>query len=129
MAKAKSTETSAPVVTEKTIQNEMNLLTILNAAGIQCTTEQIEMISKNVIVKKQGRGKLHYKLGENKLEATTKIALQARIAVENLEDGMTLEDWAAKVAKDSRFVTKQDVSKVIAYYQKDLVELGIISKN
>ena len=122
-------EVQVKPVTEKHIQNEMNIKSLLEQHGISVTDEQVALLSTNLTFKhSKGGNHKHYKHGEVKLEPTTKIALQARIALENLEDGMNLADWAAKTKADKRFVSKQETSKIIAYYQKDLIEKGFLVK-
>ena len=115
-------------VTETTIKNTLNLQSILADVGITVTDEQLDMLSQRVTVKKSGRGKAKYSLGTVQLTPEDKIAPQARIAIENLKDGMTINEWADAVQKDTRFVTKQDVSKILMYYQKDLIDRNLISK-
>jgi hypothetical protein len=61
------------------------------------------------------------------LTATDKVPQQMRIIVENLHQPMSMAEWAAEVAKDERFTTKQDVSKVIMYYRKAMLDKNLVA--
>lgn len=119
-----------PSNTEKTIKNAMNIKALLESVGITVTDEQVDMLSASLTYKASKSGSnIRYSHGQVKLEPTTKIALQARIALENLENGMSLETWANNLAADKRFITKQQPAKIIAYYQKSLIESGFLVKS
>jgi hypothetical protein len=124
MAKKQSTQPAQSVETE--VKSTLNLVTILEELGITCTVAQMEALSERVVVKKAPRGSTVYKSGQIKLTAEDKIPLQMRIILENFEDGMTLEQIATKVATDKRFTTKQPVSKIVAYYRKQMIDRGYI---
>lgn len=119
-----------PTNTEKTIKNAMNIKALLESVGITVTDEQVDLLSASLTYKASKSGSnIRYSHGQVKLEPTDKIALQARIALENLTDGMSLETWAQMLSLDKRFVTKQQPAKIIAYYQKSLIEAGYLVKS
>lgn len=123
--------TAAPTasVTEKSIQNAMKIKSLLESIGISITDEQADRLSTSLTVKGgKSRNKVTYFRGQVAVEPTTKLALQARIALECLQDGDTLEKWSEKLAADNRFVSKQSPATIISYYQKSLVDSGFLVK-
>ena len=121
MAKKQSTQS-----VETEVKSTLNLMSLLEELGIKCTDAQMEALSERVVVKKAPRSNRVYAAGQTKLTAEDKMPLQMRIILENFEDGMTLEQMATKVATDKRFTTKQPVTKIVAYYRKQMIDRGYI---
>jgi len=118
---------SAPAVDNgSNVESILNLKTLLEDIGIQVSDEQVETLAAKVSVKKQPRKLVQYVQGQVKLDEKDKIPTQMRVALLNFEDGMTLNDWADRVALDKRFVTKQPVLAILAYYRKEMVDKGYI---
>ncbi|HYD35924.1 MAG TPA: hypothetical protein VD999_07740 [Vitreimonas sp.] len=126
--KAQAAQAAEPVITEKLVKNVLNIKTLLASAGIEITDEQAEALSSKIVVKKVGRAKATYKKGEVVLKPEDKAANQVRVALDVLEDGMTIDQWAEACSLDTRFVTKQDPAKVLMYYQKQLIDQGLLVK-
>lgn len=133
MAKAK--QATAQDVQSETVEQAATpkqapankLAELLNKLNVQLTNEQIATITPYVNVKNPRKNEVKYTLGNVELTATDKVPQQMRIIVENLHKPMSMTEWAAEVAKDERFTTKQDVSKVIAYYRKAMLDKNLVA--
>jgi hypothetical protein len=122
---AQSDTVEAAVPVKQTSANK--LADLLKKLNIQITDDQIAAITPYVSVKNPRKDEVKYTLGNVELTATDKVPQQMRIIVENLHQPMSMAEWAAEVAKDERFTTKQDVSKVIMYYRKAMLDKNLVA--
>jgi len=58
------------------------------------------------------------------------LAKQARVIITALDIGakVSLKEWAV-LAKNAGLSTTQDPERIVAYYKKDLIELGLIAES
>jgi hypothetical protein len=107
----------------------LSIKELLDNINVKVTAEQLELLEANLEMKKVKRLK-HKLYSVAKVEFEAKTPLQLKQLVLTMQDEKEPFDkakWAQQVALNKEFKTAQPIERIIAFYQKRMIDAGYIT--